>query len=59
MPHRLELGKAVADRVLGERPELREALVARLFADPNDFPAALRATRAGLAAAASRGRGGR
>lgn len=54
VPHRLELGKAVTDRVLGERPKMREALIARLFADPDDFPAALRATRSGLVAASRR-----
>ncbi|HYE28771.1 MAG TPA: hypothetical protein VEA61_11130 [Allosphingosinicella sp.] len=44
--HRLELGKAVADRLLAGHLELREALVARLFADPDDWPRALRTASA-------------
>lgn len=49
--HRLELAKAVVDRLFANQPGLRKTLVARLFDDPDHFPAALRATMVGLTTA--------
>lgn len=42
IPHRLEIGKAIADRLLAARPKLRADLVSKLFADPDGWPQALR-----------------